>query len=171
MSDLGRAVEKLLTGSTAPPGFRDALREFVSEAGSGRRAARQLGVAESTLRRWRDGAAPRPAMRDRFEQAARSMYARDLKAGQVKIRSEERGDRGRRREREITGKNLRLDDAAAGRVRDAYVTGGREAAAKQLVKETPVSFYKTYLAAGLGGEGEDYEGNAVASEYGAAILA
>jgi hypothetical protein len=109
-------------------------------------------------------------MRDRFEQAARSMYARDLKAAQVKIRSEERGDRGRRREREITGKNLRLDDAAAGRVRDAYVTGGREAAAKQLVKETPVSFYKTYLGAGLG-DGEDYEANMVATEYGAAILA
>lgn len=171
MSDLGRAVERLLTGSTDAPDFREALREYVAEAGSGRRAAKRLGVAESTLRRWRDGATPRPAMRAAFEGAARAMYARNLTAGQVVIRATEQGERGRRREREITGKNLRIDDAAAGRVRDAYVSGGREAAAKQLVKETPVSFYKTYLGAGLGGDGDDYEGNAVVSEYGAAILA
>jgi DNA-binding transcriptional regulator YdaS (Cro superfamily) len=171
MSDLGRAVERILTGSTDAPGFRDALREFVAEAGSGRAAARQLGVAESTVRRWRHGGMPRPAARAAFVQAYRRLAARNITPADIRIRTSERASKGGRREREITGRQLRLDDAAAGRVRDAYVAGGREAAAKQLVKETPVSFYKTYLGAALGGDGEDYEGNAVVSEYGAAILA
>jgi hypothetical protein len=61
--DLGGAFSDALADGLDLPepdlGFAENLRRYVAEAGSGRAAARQLGVPESTLRGWRHGTAPR----------------------------------------------------------------------------------------------------------------
>lgn len=169
MSDLGKAVERMLTGSAGAPTFGETLRAYVADAGSGRAAARALGVSASTVRRWLAGGSPSAAYADRFDRAARAMRSRTITNDQVLIRTRERDSRGRggTRDRELRAKNLGLSEGAAERVRDAYVAGGAEAAAKRLVEETNTRFYRTMLAGSLDPDTDDV----MVSEYGAAVMA
>lgn len=153
MSDLGRAVERILTGGRGPaPTFGEVLTAFIASAGSGRAAARQLGIAESTVRRWRSGAGkPSPAYLDRFGQASRDLRARHVTNEDLSIRTTDQGGghpgQRVRRERVIKASQLRMGTGAAERVREAYVRGGAEAAAKVFLSEVKEPFYRSYLAA------------------------
>lgn len=61
--DLGEVIYREITNGRSPhtevTSWSDALELIVGEAGSGRAAARELGIAETTLRGWRHGRTPR----------------------------------------------------------------------------------------------------------------
>lgn len=77
--DLGEAIYREITGGRSPHtelrGWSDALEFIVGQAGSGRAAARELGIAETTLRGWRHGRTPRDGG-DYVLDAARRMQRR-----------------------------------------------------------------------------------------------
>lgn len=171
MSDLGAAVERMLTGGTGTPTFHEQLSALVAQEGSGRAAARRLGVAESTVRRWRHGGKPKQANLSAFEQVTRQLRAKAFTNADIKLHTREESDRanlGRPREREISARQLGMDAGAAARIRDAYVSGGAEAAAAAFRDEVKVPFYRAYLR---DPDADNIHGATVASEYGAAILA
>lgn len=172
MSDLGRAVERILTGGTSAPSFQEQLGALVAHEGSGRAAARALGVSEATVRRWRKGTVPKAGNMAAFDRVARDLRARQITNADLRIRTSESDGRGGRRERELTAKHLRLGDQAAADVRRAYVDGGADAAARALYKAIPESqrFYRTYLGDPDEDQSDANAGHLV-DDYGAAILA
>lgn len=78
-ADLGNLFAEALGGDDLPEpdlGFVPNLERYVAQAGSGRKAAKVLGVPESTLRGWRHGVAPRHIHQRQVElvQSARKAF-------------------------------------------------------------------------------------------------
>jgi len=147
---IGRQVERWLTGE--PPGAGQAttherLVAFEADVGSGRAAARRIGIAESTWRGWKKGASPRGANREKYQRAerdARAAATLDLQKIRVDFVQKER--KRPDRARSLDARQLRIADPAAGqRIRDAYVAGGAAAAGKALIAEIKDPWYAEQL--------------------------
>lgn len=152
MSDLGDRMEKIFGGG-APSGEAPSPREIAQSLrehfGSGRKAAAAMGVNESVFRRLVSGktASPKGGTVDALERAGRSLSARKIGLGDIRlpVTPTKNGERSAR-DRELTAKNLRISDpAAADRIRAEYVKGGQEAAAAQLIRETKDQHYRNWL--------------------------
>lgn len=108
------------------------MAEIQAQAGSGRKAAKLVGVGEATWRRWRSGGTqPKPENLAKVGSAVRAVRA-DAKpfnpaAFRIETRSKDQ------RDRKLTGPQLRLDATDARRIDRAYVAGGGEAAAAAFV--------------------------------------
>lgn len=168
MSDIGDRLEKILTGQDMTSAPRATLREKLAELrdhyGSGRKAAAAMGINESVFRRALSGQtkAPKPATAGAAEQVIRSLGARQISNADLKIPVTPKGGAGRARELKAT--NLRITDpGAAEKIRQAYVSGGKEAAAAVFLKLVGDQHYRSWLcpdslrdAVGADEPGDDY---------------
>lgn len=150
MSDLGDRMDKIFTGRDGGEGQRPTVREIAlaarEEFGSGRKAAKAMGMAESTFRGVVSGRtkAPKPATVSAFERIGRVMGTRRISNDDIRIPVTPKVGHGR--ERELRARNLRMTDPkAADRIRDAYIRGGKEEAAKQVIREIHDEHYRQFL--------------------------
>ena len=151
MSRLGDMMERFLEDRSPDlpvPTFVDTLRDAVISAGSNRALARRIGVSESTIRRWLKGTTPKAATRERFDTSlrdrSRHIQDRDIRVSIFK-KERKRADR----ESVLGARNLKMVEGAAGRIRDAYVSGGKEAAARQFLAEVRDPWYRQHFEAGI----------------------
>lgn len=174
MSDLGDRIEKILTGrdggAGAPPTLRELAQGLRDHFGSGRRAAKELGVNESTFRRILSGRtkAPKAETVGAFDQVGRRVGSRgiDLDAIKIPVQTVKAGRR-HGQQRELRARNLKITDPkAADRIRSAYVAGGKEAAAKQLIREIKDPHYRNWL---VPDQWRDELAAEVESDYGYAV--
>lgn len=173
-SGLGRRLAEAMgaTGGPVPTDLAGQLAEIQARAGSGRAAARMVGVGDGTWRRWRaaaglpgGGAGGKPA---RPSAAGAAKLAAAVISGRVAeraprveamvIRATQRTRSGREdgRQRTMDARSLQLAPGTGEKVAKAYITGGAEAAAVAYlggVRET--SFYRPWLAASVVKDWED----------------
>jgi len=164
VSSLGDWVEKFITGTpggVSLPSWREQLRHVEDVAKSGRGAARLAGVAESTWRGWRKGSKPKAAGLGKIQSTYRATSARKVDNGDIKMVVEYPNRRGKRRNgsQELTARNLKMNPGAAQRIRAAYIQGGKEEGALQMLREINDPFYRKWItpdslsAASRGGSG------------------
>src|SRR5688572_394384 len=83
MSSLGDHLWKQV-GGDVPSDPRSVAREAIQQYGSGRAAARELGVDEKTIRRWKAGETMRSEHVVKFATEARKGYA-DARTGPIQV--------------------------------------------------------------------------------------
>ena len=160
ISPLGKAIERTYGGSRV--GLDALMAEIQAQAGSGRKAAKLVGVGETTWRRWRSGnTTPKPANLTKVTSAVRGVRAasRPLSAGGLRLKTRDRHDG---RERTIRGGQLGLSDSDIMRIEEAYIADGPDAAAEAFVDAIDDEFYHDYF------DGEQHE-EAEAGEYGGTV--
>lgn len=155
MSDLGEWIEQLLHGRESggeAPSLREVAQEHLVHYGSGRKAAKAWGVNESVFRRLVSGKTSSPkastvakAWHTERERSARRITNADIRLPVTERRpSRAKGGRGRHTELDATRLKI-TDPAAAERIRQAYIAGGAETAAVQLLKEIRDPHYQKWL--------------------------
>lgn len=128
MSEQGEAFVRqvLKVRDTAPMSFAEAVAYARHAGGSGRKAAKILGIPESTLRRWGRGATPPEGRREKVVQAVRDYRTRPSKMGDagviLHVVSQEK--KRARRERDIDGRQLQLRDGTLAAAHDTWVKTG-----------------------------------------------
>lgn len=180
MSSLGDWVEKFITGTpggVSLPTWREQLRHVEDVARSGRKAAKLAGVAESTWRGWRKGSKPKAAGLGKIQATYRATSARRVENGDIKMVVEYPNRRGKRRSgsQELTARNLKMNPGAAQRIRAAYIQGGKEEGAAQMLREVKDPFYRKWITPdslgsavrGSGANGSGGGGNAGGGNGGA----
>ena len=152
MSDLGSWIEKLLMGranGTHGPRWREKLRAIEEMAGSGRKAAKAAGIAESTWRGWRKGKSknPKPSGMEAIQRTYRALAAKRIENGDISMDVAYSTRRNRRHgtQQTLTAANLKFEDGAAERIRHAYVIGGPEVAASVFLTEVKDPFYRKWI--------------------------
>lgn len=104
------------------------MAEIQAQAGSGRKAAKLVGVGETTWRRWRSGSTtPKVENLAKVGSAVRAVRAdtKPFNPGGFTIKTKGKDDRGRT----ITGRQLGLTPVDGRRIDRAYTSGGADAAA------------------------------------------
>jgi hypothetical protein len=139
MSALGDSLWKQL-GGDVPADPRSVARDAIQRHGSGRAAARALGVDEKTIRRWKAGITKHSDNVDRFAADARARKA-SQHGGEVQVNL--RHAKRDRKLRFAEGAGLKgLTPGTTDAVRDAYVRGDKEGMARELIDGLPSGFYK-----------------------------
>lgn len=165
MSTLGNRLRDAIGGRSLGD-FAHQLVEIRNREGSGRAAARAVGVGDGTWRRWwaaaglggggAGGKPAKPSAANAAKLAAAVVDGRVREAAarvegmtmQAVMRTRSHQDNGR--VRNLNASNLRLAPGAGERVAKAYYSGGAEAAAVAYVQNvTETAFYRPWLAAGL----------------------
>lgn len=127
--------------------LRQLMDEVQAVAGSGRKAAKLVGVGETTWRRWRSGdTTPKPENFTKLDWAFRGVRvdnAGPLNPATVKIKTTDKNDPNRHRT--VNGNQLRL--GPLDRVADAYRAGDPERAARAFLGAIRESWYRGYFAA------------------------
>ena len=108
-------------GGDVPATAEQVARDAIQRYGSGRAAARALGVDEAQIRRWRDGKVKHSPNVHRIAQEARRTAAEGREGQPVAIRF-----RHAARSRTATFRPSQLVPGTEARVRDAYVRGDRD---------------------------------------------
>lgn len=136
-------------GGNVPSDPQTVARDAIQRYGSGRAAARELGIDEKTIRRWKNGETRESPHVERYAQEARRSYA-DRKSGpvQVAFRFAKR-NRDLRFQEGAGEKGLR--SGTEDRIAEAYVAGDREGMAQAFIDGLPGNWYgreirKAYLA-------------------------
>jgi hypothetical protein len=177
MSDLGDELERIISrpGGGGVP-LRQKLQDMLAHYGSGRKAAKAMGVNESTFRRMLSGQTRTPtgSTVERVDDISRRLGARRITNADISFPVTERvARRGKasRRPRQLRAGNLGITDpAAAGRIRQAYVEGGKENAARQFLAEVKVPHYRDWLTPDdLRAEMRDQLDTDEGSDYGYAV--
>lgn len=152
MSSLGDHIRQALTGGqehiTESVSFREKLQALRAEAGSRRAAAREAGVPESTWRRWERGSIPKAAGAGHIDRAVRAANI-SPNAPTDQTLSVRTFDRATGRNRSLSAEKLRLSPGTMDRVRDAYLRGDNEAAAREFVNGIREPWYRNYFAKGV----------------------
>lgn len=178
MSEQGDAfVRQVFRTDPAPMTFADAITYARHSGGSGRKAAKILGIPESTLRRWAKGANPTPARRDAVVSAVREHRSRPSKMGDpgviLHVISHER--KRRDRERDIDGRQLKLRPGTLDAAHAVWVqTGDADKALAVFLNGVGEPFYKAELTPrewrdGGGPDEWEYDGEGLESDYGTSI--
>lgn len=127
MTPEGKAlVAQVLKAPVERIGFRESLAYMRQRHGSGRAAARAIGVSEGTLRRWAAGTNPKPDSQRKVIESARASRMRPTTMGDagvlVKvIRSERRRTRG---EDAVSGRQLQLQSGTLAAMKQTWITTG-----------------------------------------------
>jgi hypothetical protein len=156
---LGKVLERGYGGTRVDLGV--LMAEIQAQAGSGRKAAKLVGVGETTWRRWRAGnTTPKPENLTRVKDAVRGVRAAQRPLStliQLKTKDVHDG-----RERKIGGRQLGLTDADIERIETAYVAHGPDAAARVFVAAIEDDFYHDYFedtaTEGYAPDDDDYGG-------------
>jgi transcriptional regulator with XRE-family HTH domain len=133
-----RFVESYLGGQLDQLDFDASLAYARQAGGSGRRTAKLLGVADSTLSRWARGlTTPKPATRARVMSKVRGLrtsgYTGDDRTFTISVHSAE--VRRRDRDRTITGAQLRFAPGTLDRAQAEWETSGDSEAAYHVFVE------------------------------------
>lgn len=153
MSQQGDAfVRRVLKADPAPMTFQESMLYLRQRYGSGRAAARQLGVSESSLRRWNSGTTPRPATRDKVLSTVRELRSRPSRMGDagviLPVVSQDR-KRGRR-ERDVSGRQLQLRPGTLQAAHETWIaTGNADKALEVFIGGIGESWYRAQLGKGL----------------------
>lgn len=153
MSQQGDAfVRRVLKGDPTPMTFADSVQYLRQRGGSGRGAARLAGVDEKSFRRWAAGGRPRPATQQRIAEAVRRLRSAPSRMGDMGVllpvvsRDRRRGQR----ERDVSGRQLKLRPGTLQKAHDAWVTtGDADAAAAVFVAGIGDTWYRTNLGRGV----------------------
>jgi len=153
MSEQGDAfVRRVLKADPSPMDFRDAIRYTRQKEGSGRAAAKRLGVPESTLRGWTKDRTPKIGTQQRILEAVRGMRSHPSRLGDAGVvlpvvsRDAKRG----RRERDVFANQLKLKAGTLAAAHRVWVkTGDADAAARVFVDGIGDPWYRAQLAKGL----------------------
>lgn len=181
MSQQGDAfVRRVLKADPAPMSFAAAVQYVRQREGSGRKAALQLGVSESSLRRWKAGTAPKAATQQKVLETVRRLRSRPSTMGDAGVilpvvsHERKRPDR----ERDVSGQQLKLRPGTLAKAHAVWLkTGDADEAARTFMQGIGDPWYRAQLAKGLnrshaeagGGGGGGDEGDLVdipAEEYG-----
>lgn len=180
-SEQGEAFVRqvLKVRDTAPMSFAEAVT-YARHAGiSGRGAARILGIPESTLRRWGKGATPTQGRQDAVIAAVREHRTRPSKMGDqgvmLHVISQER--KRARRERDINGAQLKLQDGTLAAAHAKWIaTGDADAALAVFLNGVGEPWYRTELTPREWRDGDgpselewEYDGEGMESDYGLSI--
>lgn len=165
---LRHAIARALGDDSGARSFRENLEALVAQEGSGRAAARAIGVDEAQVRRWRAGKqSPSASSSGALERAARAarVNQRDPRAADFKLQVKERQGGPRGRERVLRGDtNLRLKQEGLNRVKDAYVSGDDARAEREFLDAIgETDFYRDFLD-------PDRTEERWGSDYGAVVL-
>jgi len=173
VSEQGDAfVRRVLKADPAPMTFTESLSYLRQRGGSGRGAARLAGVSEATLRRWAAGTTPKQSNVQKIVQAARSVRTHPSKMGdQGVILPVVSADRKRgQRERDISGRQLRLQPGTLDRAQQAWVsTGDPDKALAAFIGGIGEPWYRSQLARGAGLESVVDDDVVLDSDYGMTI--
>lgn len=153
MSQQGDAfVRRVLKADPTPLVFGEAVLYLRQREGSGRAAARRLGVSESSLRRWGKGTKPKPATQQKVLETVRRLRSRPSTMGDAGVMLPVVSQDRRRgsRERDVSGQQLKLRPGTLKRAHEEWLrTGNADAAAAVFVKGIGDPWYRAQLAKGL----------------------
>jgi hypothetical protein len=164
MSEQGDAfVRRVLKGDPTPTTFGDAVAYLRQLGGSGRGAARLAGVNEKSFRRWASGTRPKPETQQRILSAYRDLRSKPSKMGDagvmIPVVSEDR-KRGSR-ERDVSGKQLRLQAGTLAAAHQIWVTtGDADAAARRFVAGIGDEWYRVNLGKAMVPDEDEIPGEA-----------
>lgn len=142
-SPLGKLIEARYGAGRVSLG--QLMEEIQRVAGSGRKAAKMVGVGETTWRRWRSGGTtPKVANLIKVEAAVRAVRAanKPLTLGSLSLETQDKHDE---RERTLRGRQLFDSQADLDAVQNAYVADGPDAAASVFVGRIKDRFYRDYF--------------------------
>lgn len=153
MSEQGDAfVRRVLKADPSPMTFGDAVLYLRQREGSGRAAARRLGVSESSLRRWGKGTTPKASTRQKVLETARRLRSRPSAMGDAGVmlpvisQDRKRGSR----ERDVSGQQLKLRPGTLAKAHETWLrTGDADKAAGVFVRGIGDPWYRAQLAKGL----------------------
>lgn len=130
-------------GGDVPAVPQAVARDAIQLYGSGRAAARALGVDEKTIRRWKNGETSHSDNVDRLAREARKSRAGDHR-GPVEVKFKHAN-----RDRNLTfgaGQGGRgLKGGADADIAQAYIDGDREGMAQALIRNVTDPWYKKQL--------------------------
>jgi DNA-binding transcriptional regulator YiaG len=153
MSQQGDAfVRRVLKADPAPMTFGQSVQYLRQREGSGRAAARRLGVSESSLRRWDRGTKPKAATQQKVMETVRRLRSRPSTMGDAGVMLPVVSQDRRRgsRERDVSGVQLKLRPGTLQRAHETWLkTGNADAAAAVFVKGIGDPWYRAQLAKGL----------------------
>lgn len=144
-------------GGDVPADPRSVARDAIQRHGSGRAAARALGVDEKTIRRWKAGETRHSDNVDRFAREARQAKA-ETHSGHVDLTF-----RHAKRDRKLSfgtgaGGKRGLKPHALDAMKDAYVRGDKEGMASAFVKGVDDPWYRRMFARAEAADGEGMPG-------------
>ena len=153
MSQQGDAfVRRVLKADPAPMAFGEAVFYLRQREGSGRAAARRLGVSESSLRRWDKGTKPKAATQQKVLETVRRLRSRPSAMGDAGVmlpvvsQDRKRGSR----ERDVSGQQLKLRPGTLARSHEIWLrTGDSDKAASAFMRGIGDPWYKAQLAKGF----------------------
>lgn len=131
------------SGTAADP--HNLVAQLRQQYGSNAAASRATGIADSTLRRWFNGASPSARNAAKAEQASRDVVTPRLDAAGFAIKTQDNKDG---RVRTITAEQMGVTQADLDRVREHIVKGNDAAAQKEFLKSVKVPYYRGYLTPG-----------------------
>lgn len=143
-------------GGNVPSDPRAVAFDAIQRYGSGRAAARELGVDEKTIRRWKTGETRGSEHVERYAQEARRSYA-ETRQGPVKVQFRYAG---RTRNLQFGGSGKRMKSGAEAAVAEAYVRGDQEGMAKAFIGGVDDSWYRRMMAQAYAAEMEGAPGEA-----------
>lgn len=155
MSTLGDSLWQQY-GGDVPADPRSVAHDAIQRYGSGRAAARALGVDEKTIRRWKTGQTHHSDNVDRLAREARRANV-DTHGASAEVRMRLAGRDRRLNFGTGAGGKRGLKAGAGDRIANAYVRGDKEGMAKALVGGVQDPFYakalkRAYDAEGTGAE-------------------
>jgi hypothetical protein len=145
-------------GGDVPTDPQVVARDAIQRYGSGRAAARALGVDEAQIRRWRDGKVHNSPNVARIAQEARRSNA-DGRQGPIDL-TIRHAKRTRRLEFGAGQGKRGLKPGAEQRIADAYVRGDRKAMADAFVAGVADPWYSRQFKAWLKAEEAGISGDA-----------
>lgn len=143
-------------GGRVPSDPQSVARDAIQRYGSGRAAARAMGIDEKTIRRWKNGETAKSEHVEKYAQEARRSYA-DRKEGPIVIKF-----RYAKRTRDLKfgagGKSLRA--GAEREIREAYIRGDKEGMARAFVGGVDDPWYRRMMRQAYDAELEGETGEA-----------
>lgn len=153
MSQQGDAfVRRVLKADPTPLSFGEAVQYLRQREGSGRAAARRLGVSESSLRRWARGTKPKAATQQKVLETTRRLRSRPSSMGDAGVMLPVVSQDRRRgsRERDVSGRQLKLAPGTLQRAHEKWLsTGNSDAAAAVFIEGVGDPWYRAQLAKGF----------------------
>lgn len=143
-SPLGKLIQEAYGGSE-PVELGALMNEIQRQAGSGRKAAKMVGVGETTWRRWKSGnTTPKAVNLFKAQSAVRAVRAANYPLTVERLRFKMQ-DRRENRSRTIRGQQLGLRAMDVAAVQRVYIQDGPDAAAMAMIQVIRDDFYQDYF--------------------------
>lgn len=141
------ALEKILDAfrhgdGDMPQDHQAMVVRLREQYGSNAAASRAVGIPDSTLRRWYNGAHPSARNAEKAERAMRDVATPRLAQEGFKLQTQDNRDG---RLRTISAEQLKLKEGTLDRVREKIVQGDEAGARREFLKGVQEPYYRQYL--------------------------